>query len=71
MMPDPTFYRMVAQAHYEEMLREAEQRRLAYPPRPRRNTSRRTTGRLSMHFLKPGTWLKACEQLATAYKHLI
>ena len=70
-MLDPTLYRMVAQAYYEDMLRKAERRRLAYPPRPRRNTSRRTTGRLSTHFLKPSTWLKACEQLATTYKHLV
>ena len=63
MIPNPTLYRMLAQAQYEDMLRKAEQRRLqACPPRPRRNTSGRTACRL-------GAWLKPFGQPSTAFKH--
>src|SRR5215469_10531675 len=59
MMPDPTLYKMVAQAQYEEVLRKAEQRRLlVHPPRPRRGMKRRAAGQLGTLLLKLGMWLE-------------
>ena len=72
MMPDPTLYRMVAQAQYEEVLRKAEQRRLlAPPPRPRLSRSRSAAGQLGTLLLRLGTWLKQLEQASTALKHSV
>ena len=68
MMPDPTLYRMVAQAQYEDVLRRAEQRRLLAPP-PRLSRSRSAAGQLGTLLLKLGTWLKQFEQPSTALKH--
>ena len=68
MMPDPTLYRMVAQAQYEEVLRKAEQRRLL-TPRPRLSRSRSAAGQLGTLLLKLGMWLKQFEQPSTALKH--
>jgi len=67
MMPDPTLYRMVAQAHHEDLLHQAEQLRLsARLPRPHRSMSRHAAAKLGMLLLKLGAWLKHFEQSPTA-----
>jgi hypothetical protein len=57
----------VRQAHYQNLLREAEKRRLlAQLPRHRRSISRRTAGKLGVLLLKLGTRLKQFEHSPTA-----
>ncbi len=52
----------VRQAHYQELLREAEKSRLlAQLPRQRRSVSRYAAGKLDLLLLKLGTWLKQFE----------
>jgi len=52
----------VRQAHYQELLREAEKSRLlAQLPRHRRRGSRYAAGKLGLLLLKLGTWLKQFE----------
>ena len=59
-------YEKVRQAHYQDLLREAEkQRRLAQIPRHRRSTSRYVAGKLGVLLLKLGTRLKQFEQSPT------
>jgi hypothetical protein len=51
------------EAHYQDLLREAEKRRLlAQLPRHRRSMSRRAAGKLGILLLKLGTWLEQFEQ---------
>ena len=53
----------VQQAHYQDLLREAEKRRLlAQLPRQRRSFSRYGAGKLGLLLLKLGAWLKQFEQ---------
>ena len=53
----------VRQAHYQDLLREAEKRRLlAQLPRHRRSISRYAAGKLGVLLLKLGTRLKQVEQ---------
>ena len=52
----------VRQAHYQDLLREAEKERLlAQLPRHRRNLSRHAAGKFGVLLLKLGTWLKQFE----------
>ncbi len=52
----------VRQAHYQDLLREAEKRRLlAQLPRHRRSISRYAAGKLGVLLLKLGTRLKEFE----------
>ena len=54
------------EAHYRNLLREAEKRRLlAQLPQHRRSMSRRAVGKLGILLLKLGTWLKQFEQSPT------
>ena len=53
----------VRQVHYQDLLREAEKRRLlAQLPRHRRSISRYAAGKLGVLLLKLGTRLKQVEQ---------
>ncbi len=62
MMPDPTLYRLVAQAQQEDKWREAEQLRLlARSPQHRWSIRRHAAAQL-------GTWLKQFKQLHPALK---
>jgi len=55
-------YEKVRQAHYQDLLREAEKRRLlAQLPRHRRSISRYAAGKLGVLLLKLGTRLKQFE----------
>ena len=55
--------RKVQQAHYQDLLREAEKRRLlAQLPRHRWSRSRHVAGKLGLLLLKLGAWLKQFEQ---------
>ena len=57
----------VRQAHYQDLLREAEKRRLlAQLPRHRRSRSRHAAGKLGVLLLKLGSRLKQFEQSLTA-----
>jgi hypothetical protein len=57
----------VRQAHYQDLLQEAEkQRRLSQLPRDRRSISRYAAGKIGLLLLKLGTWLKQFEQSPTA-----
>ena len=59
----------VRQAHYQELLREAEKSRLlAQLPRQRRSVSRDAAGKLGLLLLKLGVWLKQFEQTPTLHK---
>lgn len=63
MAPNVYLNEKVRQAHYQDLLREAEkQRRLAHLPRYHRSTIRRAIGKLGVLLLKLGTWLKQMEQ---------
>jgi hypothetical protein len=54
----------VRQVHYQDLLREAEKRRLlAQLPRHHRSISRYAAGKLGLLLLKLGAWLKQFEQL--------
>jgi hypothetical protein len=56
----------VRQAHYQDLLREAEKRRLlAQLPRRRHNISRNAAGKLGLLLLKLGSWLKQFELTQT------
>jgi len=56
-------YEKVRQAHSQDLLREAEKRRLlAQLPRHRRSISRYAAGKLGVLLLKLGTRLKQVEQ---------
>lgn len=57
----------VRQAHYRDLLREAEKERLlAQLPRHRRSISRLTAGKLGVLLLKLGARLKQFEQSPAA-----
>jgi hypothetical protein len=59
----------VQQGHYQELLREAEKRRLlAQLPKHRRSISRYAAGKFGLFLLKLGAWLKQFEQSPTMYK---
>jgi len=59
----------VRQAHYQELLGEAEKSRLlAQLPRQRRSVSRYAAGKLGLLLLKLGAWLKQFEQTPTLHK---
>jgi hypothetical protein len=61
----------VRQAHYQELLREAEMRRLlAQLPRHQWSRSRYAAGKLGVLLLKLGAWLKQFEQSPTMHKDL-
>jgi hypothetical protein len=63
MIPNPYLSEKVAQAHREDLLREAEQLRLlARLSRPSRSVSRRAVGKLGMLLLSLGARLKRFEQ---------
>ena len=66
-MSNPYLYEKAAQAHREDLVREAEQQRLlARLPRHRWSMSRYAVGKLSMLLLKLGTRLKQFEQPPSA-----
>jgi hypothetical protein len=59
----------VQQAHYQDLLREAEKRRLlAQLPRHRQSRSRYAAGKLGLLLLKLGAWLKQFEQFPTLHE---
>jgi hypothetical protein len=59
----------VQQAHYRDLLREAEKRRLlAQLPRHRRSIIRYAAGKLGLLLLKLGAWLKQFEQSPIAHE---
>ena len=59
----------VRQAHSQDLLREAEKRRLlAQLPRHRRSRSRHVAGKLGVLLLKLGTRLKQFEQSPTVHE---
>ena len=59
----------VQQAHYQDLLREAEKRRLlAQLPRHRRSISRYAAGKFGVLLLKLGTRLKQFEQSPTVHE---
>ncbi len=59
----------VRQAHSQDLLREAEKRRLlAQLPRHRRSISRHVAGKLGVLLLKLGTRLKQFEQSPTVHE---
>ena len=67
MGPNMYLYEKAREAHYQDLLREAEKRRLlAQLPRYRRSMSRRAAGKLGILLLKLGTWLKQFEQSQAA-----
>jgi hypothetical protein len=67
MGPNMYLYEKAREAHYQELLREAEKRRLlARLPRYHRSMSRRAAGKLGILLLKLGIWLKQFEQSQTA-----
>ena len=60
----------VQQAHYQELLHEAEKSRLlAQLPRQRRSVSRHAAGKLGLLLLKLGAWLKQFEHTPVLHKH--
>jgi hypothetical protein len=62
-------YEKVRQAHSQDLLREAEKRRLlAQLPRHRRSISRHAAGKLGVLLLKLGTRLKQFEQSPTVHE---
>jgi hypothetical protein len=66
MGPNTYLYQKAHEAHYQDLLREAEKERLlAQLPRHRRSMSRRVAGKLGVLMLKLGTRLKQFEQLPT------
>ena len=61
--------RKVQQAHYQDLLREAEKRRLlAQLPRLHRSISRQAAGKLGLLLLKLGACLKQFEQSPTMHE---
>jgi lipid II:glycine glycyltransferase (peptidoglycan interpeptide bridge formation enzyme) len=66
MGPNIYLYHKALEAHYQDLLREAEkQRLLAQLPRHRRSTIKRAAGKLGVLMLKLGTRLKQFEQSPT------
>ena len=66
MGPIMYLYEKAREAHYQDLLRETEERRLlSRLPRYRRSMSRRVAGKLGILLLKLGTWLKQFEQSPT------
>ena len=64
MAPNYYLYEKLAEARPQELLREAEQRRLvARLPKQRRNLSRKAAYRLGVFLVKLGMWLKESNQL--------
>ena len=62
--------RKVQQAHYQDLLHEAEKRRLLVQlPRDRRSISRYAAGKLGLLLLKLGAWLKQFELSPTMHKN--
>ena len=62
----------VRQAHYQDLLHEAENERLlAQLPRHRRSISRYAAGKLGVLLLKIGAWLKQFEQSPTVLEDQI
>ena len=62
-------YEKARQAHYQDLLREAENERLlAQLPRHRWSTIKRVTGKLGVLLLKLGTRLKQFEQSPTFHE---
>jgi hypothetical protein len=62
----------VRQAHYQELLHEAEKERLlAQLPMHRRSISSYVARKLGVLLLKLGAWLKQYEQSPTIHKDLI
>ena len=62
----------VQQAHYQDLLRDAEKERLlAQLPRHRRSISRQAAGKLGVLLLKLGAWLKQFEQSSTMHKDYV
>lgn len=59
----------VRQAHYQVLLREAENRRLL-AQLPRHYWGRPAAGKLGVLLLKLGAWLKQFEHLPTMHKDL-
>ena len=60
----------IRQAHYQDLLREAEKRRLlAQLPRHHRSISGQAAGKLGLLLLKLGAWLKQFEQSPTMHEH--
>ena len=58
----------VQQAHYQDLLREAEKEQLlAQLPRHRRSISRQAAGKLGVLLLKLGSRLKQFEQSPTVH----
>ena len=59
----------IRQAHYQDLLREAEKRRLlAQLPNHHRSISRQGAGKLGLLLLKLGAWLKQFEQSPTMHE---
>jgi len=59
-------YEKAREAHYQDLLREAEKERLlAQLPRHRQSTIKRAAGKLGVLLLKLGTRLKQFEQSPT------
>jgi hypothetical protein len=60
------------EAHYQDLLREAEKRQLlAQLPRHHRSISRQAAGKFGVLLLKLGTRLKQFEQSPTAHENQV
>ena len=69
MGPNIYLYQKAHEAHYQDLLREAEKERLlAQLPRHRRSMSRRAAGKLGVLLLKLGARLKQFEQSPTSFE---
>ncbi len=67
MGPNMYLYEKAREAHEQDLLHEAEKRRLlAHLPRHRWSMSLRAAGKLGKLLLKLGTWLKQLEQSRSA-----
>jgi hypothetical protein len=70
MGPNMYLYEKAREAHYQDLRREIEARRLlSRLPRHRRNTSRHVAGKLGVLLLKLGAWVKHFEQPQTRLEH--
>ena len=64
MAPNYYLYEKLAEAHRQDLLHEAEQRRLvAQLPRQRRNLGKKAVYGLGALLVKLGMWLKQSDQL--------
>lgn len=62
-------YEKMCEAHYQDLQREAEKRRLlAQLPRHHRSMIRSAASKLGKLLLKLGTWLKSPRQSHTAFE---